>query len=128
MVSAQCRLDGPAACAGDVWNALRDPDSPHECAGGHPAACSQTDGVCLNAGWNDLQHALVMSGTPLETRTALMNALAAIPQQHDSSAPGMQPGLLPAAPRQPSWSPQGEATAPYSPCHNLPVAALSGKA
>ncbi|CAL5229384.1 g12698 [Coccomyxa viridis] len=56
---------------------------------------------------DDLQHALVMSGTPLETRTALMNALAAIPQQHDSSAPGAQPGLLPAVPRQPSWPPQG---------------------
>ena len=61
---------------------------------------------------DDLQHTLVMSGTPLEVRAALMNVLAAIPQQHDSSALGSQPGMLPAAPRQPSWPLQGETSAP----------------
>ena len=49
---------------------------------------------------DDLQHHLVMSGMPLETRTSLMNALAALPHQQEASLLGSQAGLMPSAPRQ----------------------------
>ena len=49
---------------------------------------------------DDLQHQLVMSGMPLEMRTSLMNALAALPHQQEAGLPGSQPGLVPSAPRQ----------------------------
>ena len=54
---------------------------------------------------DDLQHLLVMSGTALETRTALMNVLTALPHQHDSSAPGGQPGQLSQLPAMPQQAP-----------------------
>ena len=49
---------------------------------------------------DDLQHHLVMSGMPLETRTSLMNALAALPHQQEASLLGSRAGLMPSAPRQ----------------------------
>ena len=54
---------------------------------------------------DDLQHLLVMSGTALETRTALMNVLTALPHQHDSSASGGQLSQLSQLPAMPQQAP-----------------------
>ena len=49
---------------------------------------------------DDLQHHLVMSGMPLEARTSLMSALAALPHQQEPGLPGSQAGLVPSAPHR----------------------------
>ena len=67
---------------------------------------------------------LVMSGTALETRTALMNVLTALPHQHDSSAPGGQPGQLSQLPAMPQQAP-GHISGPQGK-HRMEAPALLG--